>query len=116
MQWIKKKSGPPATDVKTIEAFKELKEANDVLVLGCFADQESSKAKEFIEAAKKIDDYEVAITSSKDVMKENDAKDETILVLKNFDDPKVEFSGDFKAEVLFAPNLSCSLIIKINFS
>jgi len=95
VQWLKKRSGPPATDVKTVEAFKELSKSN-VLVLGCFSNQDSDKAKAFIEAAKRIDEYEVAITSATEVMEEVKAKDESILLLKNFDDPKTEFTGEFK--------------------
>merc|ERR1712049_58649 len=60
--------------------------------------QDSAKAKAFLEAAKKIDDFEVAITSSTDVIAENVAKDEMIVLLKNFDDPKTEFSGEFNGE------------------
>ena len=95
---MKKKSGPPAIDVKTLEAFKTLKESNNVLVLGCFSNQDSAKAKAFLEAAKKIDDFEVAITSSTEVIAENVAKDEMIVLLKNFDDPKTEFAGEFNGE------------------
>ena len=98
VQWLKKKSGPPAIDVKTLAAFQELKESNNVLVLGCFSNQDSAKAKAFMDAAKKIDDFEVAITSVKDVIAENVAQDETIVLFKNFDDPKTEFAGEFNAE------------------
>ena len=59
---MKKKSGPPAIDVKTLAAFKELKESNNVLVLGCFSNQDSAKAKAFMDAAKKIDDFDDVLT------------------------------------------------------
>lgn len=36
VQWVKKKSGPPAKQVKTAEEAKALQESADVVVLGFF--------------------------------------------------------------------------------
>ena len=36
VSWLKKKTGPPADDLKTVEDLNKLKEAADVVVIGAF--------------------------------------------------------------------------------
>ena len=48
VNWLRKKTGPPAKTVDTVEAAEALTEANDVVVLGFFSSQESDEAKAFL--------------------------------------------------------------------
>merc|ERR1719450_760260 len=59
VQWLEKKTGPPAVPVNDMESFEKLKE-NPVVVVGVFKDQESDAAKEFIKAAGTIEDHKIA--------------------------------------------------------
>lgn len=64
-----------------------------------FKDAESAAAKEFVQAAGSIDDIKFLTTSNDDVMKGIQAADGEIVLFKNFDEPRVDYSGEAKAAV-----------------
>ena len=103
VQWLEKKTGPPALDVNDVETLKELKENNKVVIVGFFTDKDSEGAKEFLKAAGAIDDHKVLITSNADVIKAQDATDNSIVLYKSFDEPKVTFEGSLVAKVSSNP-------------
>jgi len=96
VQWLEKKTGPPAVPVNDMESFEKLKE-NPVVVVGVFKDQESDAAKEFIKAAGTIEDHKIVITSDDEVKKGIQARDGWIIMFKNFDNPRVRYEGEAKA-------------------
>ena len=98
VQWLEKKTGPPAVPVNDMESFEKLKE-NPVVVVGVFKDQESDAAKEFIKAAGTIEDHKIVITSDDEVKKGIQARDGWIIMFKNFDNPRVRYEGEAKAAV-----------------
>ena len=99
MQWLEKKTGPPAVEVNDLETLNELKKNNAVVVIGFFKDKESDMAKAFVEAAGAIDEHKILITSNDKVMAD-DAKDGSIFLFKDFDEPKAEYAGDAVAKVI----------------
>jgi protein disulfide-isomerase A1 len=96
VQWLEKKTGPPAVPVNDMESFEKLKE-NPVVVVGVFKDQESDAAKEFIKAAGTIEDHKIVITSDDEVKNGIQARDGWIIMFKNFDTPRVKYEGEAKA-------------------
>ena len=64
-----------------------------------FKDAESEAAKEFVKAAGSIDDIKFLTTSNDEVVKGIQAADGKIVLFKNFDEPRVDYSGEAKAVV-----------------
>lgn len=94
--WLKKKTGPPATELANAEAVKEFTDKRAVAVVGFFSDKESDLAKAFIKAADSIDDVEFGIaapSSSGDLA----VSEDKIVLVKKFDDLRADYSGDADA-------------------
>lgn len=69
INWVNKKTGPAATEIKTVEEFEALTAENKVVVLGFFKDRESAEAKTFLSVASGVDEYPFAITEADDVFR-----------------------------------------------
>jgi len=93
VNWLKKKTGPAATDLLDIKAFNNFKEKEDVVVIGFFKDQTSDGAKEFLKVAAEMDDMPFGITSDGDVFAENKVEQDGIVLYKKFDEGKNDFDG-----------------------
>jgi len=92
VNWLKKKTGPPATTVEDVAAVKALTDANDVVLVGFFKDQESDGAKAFLEVASITDDMPFAITGADAVFSEYKIEGEAVVLLKNFDEGRNDLS------------------------
>lgn len=116
VNWLKKKTGPPAKQLTTVEEAKEFVEANNVAVIGFFKDQTSDEAKLFLDVASAIDDIPFGITSEEAVYTEYDAKCGAIILLKKFDEGKVVFEGEASVENIkkFVTSQSLPLIVEFN--
>ncbi|KAL0871764.1 hypothetical protein ABMA27_004262 [Loxostege sticticalis] len=99
--WLKKKTGPPAIEVTSAEQAKELASANNVVVFGFFSDKETEKAKAFLSVAGLIDDQIFAVVSDEKVIKELEAEDDEVVLFKNFEEPRVKYTGEKFDEDLF---------------
>ena len=71
VNWLKKRTGPAAATVSSVQEVEALKEANEVVVVGIFSDLEGESAKAFMKAAAGFDDVVFAITSEGGVAVEN---------------------------------------------
>lgn len=100
IQWVKKKTGPVAKPLKTVDEAQEFQKSADVVVIGFFKKEDSDKAKAFLEVAASLDDTPFAITSEDAVYKEYKVKEDGVLLLKKFDDGKVEYDGEYEAKAL----------------
>nr|AXL95393.1 protein disulfide isomerase [Conus ermineus] len=96
INWLKKKSGPPAKDVKTSEEAKTFIDSDEVIVMGFFKDQEGKAAAAFKKIAAEIEDVAFGITSEDSVFKEHKMKKDGVLLFKKFDEGRNDFSGDFE--------------------
>ncbi|KOB75632.1 Protein disulfide-isomerase [Operophtera brumata] len=85
VSWLKKKTGPPAVEVSSAEQSKELIAANNVIVFGFFADQETDKAKAFLNVAGLVDDQVFAIVSDEKLISELEAEDQ------DFEEKRVKY-------------------------
>lgn len=91
VNWLLKKTGPPAKEVKTVEEAKDLIENNNVVIIGFFKDQSTAKAKAFLEVAASVDDHPFAITSEDALYEEYGVKCGSILLFKKVKNVQVLF-------------------------
>lgn len=101
INWLKKKTGPAYTIISTVAELTKLQSSNDAVVVGLFSKDDSAEAKKFMEFTS-LSKHEQAfvIASSAEIRKHLDAKDDSVVVVKDFvfDDKKSVFSDFSKAE------------------
>ncbi len=108
INWLKKKTGPPADELKTVNELDKFKESDEVVVIGAFKviyfdlflvfvsfnfvqDTDGDAAAAFLQVAKSIEGVPFGITSNKDVLKELNVEKDTIVLLKTVQ--KIYFSS-----------------------
>jgi protein disulfide-isomerase A1 len=115
--WLKKKSGPPAITIASVEDATKFKEANDVVVIGFFKDLESDAAKAFNAVAQKVDNTQFGVTSEQAVFDEFKVSgDSAVVLLKKFDEGRNDFDGELNEEALKKFIQSNSLALVTEFS
>jgi len=100
IQWLKKKTGPPAKPLATVDEVKAFQESADVVIVGFFKKETSDKAVAFLEAAGALDDTPFAIVSDDALFKEHKMSDDGVLLLKKFDEGRVEYDGEYELKSL----------------
>lgn len=88
VSWANKKSGPVARPVNSEEDLVVLQEANDAVVLGVFASSDSANARSFLSLAGDSEDDVYAITSADAVRTKLGVSEDTVVVLKSFDNKR----------------------------
>ena len=82
VNWLKKRTGPPAKELTTVEDARAFTKKDDVVVVGFFKDRESDAANAFISAADTQDSVTFGITSVKEVADALDATFDSIILFK----------------------------------
>jgi len=98
VNWLKKKTGPPAADLKSVEDAKKMADKDEVVVIGFFKDQESEGAAAFKKAAGAIDDIPFGITSEDALFQEYKMDKDGVVLLKKFDEGRNDFDGEMTSE------------------
>lgn len=100
VSWLKKKSGPPAVTLSTVEELTKFQEGSDVAVVGLFKDLESTASKTFTAVAQGIDSVAFGVSSAQVLFDELKLTGEQALVLfKKFDEGRNDLTeGEFTAE------------------
>ncbi|XP_065578991.1 protein disulfide-isomerase-like isoform X1 [Artemia franciscana] len=116
VNWLLKKTGPPAVDLKNGDQSKAFIEDNEVAVIGFFKDQSSEKAKTFLSVAAVLDDVKFGITSDEEVYADHDVSDDAIVLFKKFDDGRVNFDGEWTEDAVktFVQGESLPLVVEFN--
>jgi protein disulfide-isomerase A1 len=86
VSWLSKKTGPVATPITSAEEYSHMEEANDVFVLGAFADTSSAAAKTFLDVAASMEPHTFAITDNADVKSSLGVSADTVVIVKTFDE------------------------------
>lgn len=102
VQWLKKKSGPPAVTLATSEELKKFQEDNEVCVVGFFKDLESDEAKSFTKVAQGVDSAAFGVVSEQALFDELSlAGDKAVVLFKKFDEGRNDYTeGDFSVDEL----------------
>uniref|UniRef100_A0A1W7R9Z2 Protein disulfide-isomerase n=1 Tax=Hadrurus spadix TaxID=141984 RepID=A0A1W7R9Z2_9SCOR len=114
IKWLKKKTGPPAIQLMTVEEAKEFKGSSDVVIIGFFKDQESKEAKEYLDVAFAIDDHPFGITSDEGIYKELEVEKDNVVLFKKFDEERINYEGEFEKDSIkkFVRTNSLPLVIE----
>lgn len=116
INWLKKKTGPPAKTLSTADEAKEFKEGGDVVIVGFFKDADSPNAKVFLEVAVNIDEFPFAIASEDAVWKELGVDGEGIVLFKKFDEGRNDFDDKYDVETLSSFVKTNSLPLVVEFT
>ncbi|KAB0796265.1 hypothetical protein PPYR_10326 [Photinus pyralis] len=116
VNWLNKKTGPPAKELKDVKEAKSLIDDNNVVVIGFFKDQSSEAAKVFLDVASSFDDFPFGITSDESIFQEHSCKCGDIVLFKKFDDGKVQYEGELNVKNLkkFLSTESLPLLVEFN--
>lgn len=97
--WLKKKSGPAAATIASLDELKKAQTANEVFILGLFKNVESEQAVVFKNVAKAMDSVVFGITSEQAIFDELKVTSEAGIVLfKDFDEGRNDFDGQYNEE------------------
>ncbi|GIY26064.1 protein disulfide-isomerase [Caerostris darwini] len=116
IRWLKKKTGPPAVDLTSVDAAKQIVDNNEVVVIGFFKNQDGPEAKIFKSVATEMDDFAFGITSDDDVYSELKAFKDGVILFKKFDEGKNEYEGELNEDNLKKFLKSNSLPLVVEFS
>eukprot|EP01138_Halocafeteria_seosinensis_P015457 gb/GECG01015775.1/.p1 GENE.gb/GECG01015775.1/~~gb/GECG01015775.1/.p1 ORF type:complete len:504 (+),score=111.12 gb/GECG01015775.1/:1-1512(+) len=120
VQWVLKRSGPPAASVESGEKAEEETQKNDVTVFGFFDKSDGKAAKTFEKIADGNDDVKFVVAESEEVRKAIDAPSgESVVVVKNFSTDKgnVVYDGELTDQEALAKFIDVnSLPLVIPFS
>jgi len=116
VNWLEKKTGPPAKTITAADDMKKFIEDNEIAVVGFFKDTESADAKTFLAVADKMDDYPFAITSDEAIFKDNEVEKEGIVLFKKFDEGRAVLSGEVTDEAVtkFISGNALPLVVEFN--
>eukprot|EP01134_Creolimax_fragrantissima_P005485 CFRG5485T1 len=100
INWLSKKTGPPAETIDTVEKLNELSVADDAVVVGVFDDLENVAAKTFLAVAASIDDVIFGISSNPEVRAKLKVEGDAIALLKHFDEKRNDYEGEFETDAI----------------
>lgn len=96
VNWLKKKTGPPAFTITTIAELTKFKVDNKIVVMGVFKDLSSDFANAFLNIAESIDSVSFGISSEKELFTELNIKGSMgIKLFKHFDEGSNTFQSEF---------------------
>jgi len=86
INWMRKKSGPPARKFSTAAEVEDLQKSNDVCIVYFGKNEDDLKA--FNTVAEKNDDLPFAIVEDDEVAKKFNAKERSVVLFKKFDEKR----------------------------
>ena len=86
INWLTKKTGPPAIDLTDADAAKKFSEKEEVVLMGFFKDVESKAAKSYLAVAENQDSLAFGITSTQEVADALEATFDSIVLFKQVSD------------------------------
>ena len=117
VSWLKKKSGPAAVTLTTVDELTKIKGENEVVVVGVFEDLTGAAAIAFQNVAKMIDSVSFAISTESVLFKELSVSgSEGVTLYKKFDEGVNVFEGKFEEEELkkFIHSYQLALVSEFN--
>merc|ERR1711976_1084458 len=116
VNWVEKKTGPPAKALANADEAKAFIDGKTVAVVGCFKDETTDAAKAYLSAASNLDDLPFGITGDEAVCAEYDVSGEGVFVAKTFDDGKAALTEGLTEEEIakFVTGESLPLVVYFN--
>ncbi|XP_070158755.1 protein disulfide-isomerase [Polyergus mexicanus] len=116
VNWLNKKTGPPAKDLPTINEAKVFIDIHNVAIVGFFKDATSDAAKVFLEVGNIVDDHVFGITSADEVFNEYEIEDGKIVLFKKFDEGRATYDGEVTVKDVqnFISVHSLPLVVEFN--
>eukprot|EP00056_Hartaetosiga_gracilis_P001425 m.44846 g.44846 ORF g.44846 m.44846 type:complete len:506 (+) comp10636_c0_seq1:132-1649(+) len=113
--FLKKKSGPPATTLADVAGAEAFASDNDLVYIGLFEDTDGAEATEF-KAVAADSDLNFGISSNADIAAKYGVEMPAIVCLRSFDEPQINFDGEFSALniVTFVNGNSLPLVIEFS--
>jgi len=99
VQWLKKKSGPAAVTLTTVEELTKFQNDNEVAVLGLFDSLDNSNVALFNAVAKTVDSVSFGITTEAALSAHLKVSgSQSVVLFKKFDEGRNDFTGEFSEE------------------
>uniref|UniRef100_A0A8D8R7W4 Protein disulfide-isomerase n=2 Tax=Cacopsylla melanoneura TaxID=428564 RepID=A0A8D8R7W4_9HEMI len=116
VNWLLKKTGPPAKEFTSVEEIKKFIDDNKVVIAGLFKNADSDLAKAFNEIASKVDDLVFITATNADILSEYSVDDDTVTIFKKFDEGRVNYEGAAEEADLrkFLTTQSLPLVVEFN--
>ena len=86
INWVRKKSSPPARKLTTFSDVEDLQKNNDVCIVYFGKNEDDLKA--FIKVAEKNEDLPFAIVEDEEIAKKFNAKQKSVVLFKKFDEKR----------------------------
>ncbi|MEQ2209967.1 hypothetical protein XENOCAPTIV_006568 [Xenoophorus captivus] len=91
IQWMKRRTGPGAPNLDSVDSAAKFISAHNVSVVGFFDSLESESAKVFKEAALDLTDVEFGVTATPEVFQKYEVKSDSVVLFKKFDDDREDY-------------------------
>jgi protein disulfide-isomerase A1 len=117
VNWVTKKSGPPARKLDSVDAVAKFATSGDAVVVGYFTDAESAAAKAFEKVASRVDETTFAFITDAEAAASQDVEADSVVVLQQFDEGKAVFDGDLTDDDAlegFVRNSLLPLVVEFN--
>ncbi|XP_008295223.1 protein disulfide-isomerase A2 [Stegastes partitus] len=92
MQWMKRRTGPGAPALDSVDSAAQFIDSHNVTVVGFFDSLESEAAKVFKEVTLEMTDTEFALTATPEVFQKYEVKGSSVVLFKKFDDGRADFA------------------------
>lgn len=99
INWLKKRTGPPSVELKTVDAAEQTIGNNEVVAV-LFTDAGSETYTTFVSVAQSYEDLAFAHSFDEAVKQKYEAKGDTLVLFKKFDEGKNVFTGPFDSEAI----------------
>ncbi|XP_027203325.1 protein disulfide isomerase isoform X2 [Dermatophagoides pteronyssinus] len=118
IKWLKKKTGPPAQDLQTVEDAEKFRDSQEVVVIGYFSDKDSANAKIYLDVAAENDAIPFALITDKSIAESLaiTGDNERVVLFKKFDENRNDFDGEYSVENLKLFIAANSLPLAVEFN
>jgi protein disulfide-isomerase A1 len=101
VKFLKKQMQPPFVVLSSEEQLNNLKNSDDVVVVGFFSKEDSDGAKALKTVANALGDTaSFGLSTDESLAHKADARLDSVVVFRKFDEPVVKYSGDIKEKEL----------------
>ncbi|CAJ1052604.1 protein disulfide-isomerase A2 [Xyrichtys novacula] len=90
-QWMKRRISPPAAVLDSVDSVAQFIDSQNITVVGFFEDLESEAVKVLKEIAYELTDTEFGLSASPEVFKKYEAKANSVVLFKKFDEGRADF-------------------------